>query len=481
MSTGVPGLDLALKGGLPAGSVTLVRGPSGAGKTILGNQICHHHVAEGGTALFVTLLVENHARMQLHMSQLGFHRQEAYEQQLHFISAFRILEEGGLDALHVVMLREIQRLGATLVVLDGFSTAALLAPDDLALQKVVHQFQAQCTLFGCTMILLSPPRSERLREAQGMVDCLIYLGMRVQGRRLLRTITFRKMRGMDFLSGTHAYSISAAGIEVFPRIESIVDPDASRHTAGPARSTGLATLDQLCSGGVSTGSTTLVIGPPGIGKTTLGMHFLEPCGGDETGLILGFYETPPDLAAKATRLGLNLEARLREGVVEMLWCPTLETTIDEILTRLVKQLRSRRPRRVFIDSVAALRQLVDEPDRLSAIFTALALELRNHGCTAMASVEVPTRSDPQDYALDQLSAEGVSAAGHNVVALRYLEYQNERRRTVSILKVRNQPLNPRVHLFEITDGGVHIEPESVCLPTTGFRPANAPERRAENP
>ena len=117
--TGVPGLDTVLRGGFLRGGIFIVQGSPGAGKTILGNQICFHHVAQGGRALYVTLLAENHARMLLHIGQLGFFEEAVIPERLYYISAFRVLEQEGLPAMLNLLRREVQARGASVLVLDG--------------------------------------------------------------------------------------------------------------------------------------------------------------------------------------------------------------------------------------------------------------------------------------------------------------------------------------------------------------------------
>src|SRR5438477_11079618 len=96
LPSGVPGLDAILRGGFLRGGIFIVQGSPGAGKTILGNQICFHHIATGGgRALYVTLLAENHARMLLHIGQLGFFEEAIIPDRLYYISAFRVLEQEG--------------------------------------------------------------------------------------------------------------------------------------------------------------------------------------------------------------------------------------------------------------------------------------------------------------------------------------------------------------------------------------------------
>ena len=103
------------------GGIFIVQGSPGAGKTILGNQICFHHVAQGGRPLYVTLLAETHARMLLHIGQLGFFEDAIIPDHLYYISAFRVLEQEGLPAVLNLLRREVQTRGASFLVLDRLS------------------------------------------------------------------------------------------------------------------------------------------------------------------------------------------------------------------------------------------------------------------------------------------------------------------------------------------------------------------------
>src|SRR6201986_1586831 len=143
IATGVPGLDTVLRGGFLRGGIFIVQGSPGAGETILGNQICFHHAAKGGRALYVTLLAENHARMLLHIGQLGFFEEAIIPDRLYYISAFRALEQEGLAAVLNLLRREVQVRGTSLLVLDGVSALEETAGSGREFKKFIHELQAQ--------------------------------------------------------------------------------------------------------------------------------------------------------------------------------------------------------------------------------------------------------------------------------------------------------------------------------------------------
>src|SRR3982750_3800401 len=131
LHSAVPGLDLILGGGLFRTGVYIIQGLPGCGKTILANQICYGHVAQGGTAVYVTLLAESHTRMLQHLSGLSFFDVNALPERLAYISGFHELEKNGLKGLATMLRREMRSRSAGVLVLDGLVAAAEAAPADI--------------------------------------------------------------------------------------------------------------------------------------------------------------------------------------------------------------------------------------------------------------------------------------------------------------------------------------------------------------
>ena len=155
LPTGIAGLDVILKGGFLAGGIYIIQGHPGAGKTILGNQLCFNHVAAGGKALYVTLLAETHSRMLTHIRHLTFFDEAAIPQGIYYISAFRILEEDGLRGLLDLLRREVHTHKASVLVLDGLVAAQEAAESPREFRKFVHELQTQAGLADCTMFFLT--------------------------------------------------------------------------------------------------------------------------------------------------------------------------------------------------------------------------------------------------------------------------------------------------------------------------------------
>lgn len=459
--TGIAGLDTMLGGGLMRGGIYIVQGNPGAGKTILTNQICFHHLAtlEGSQALFVTLLAENHARMMGHLRGLAFFDESRIPDRLTYLSAFSELREGGLKAVVALIRREIQRRRCTLLILDGLVSVETSAASPHAFKEFVHDLQEIALATDCTMIMTTNSGTRQNSPEQTMVDGLIGLNDRGYGWRSESDIQILKFRGSGFLRGRHAYKITDGGIVVHPRIEALyARPSLEPETySGVKRvKSGIARLDAMLGGGLPTASTTMVMGPSGVGKTTLGIQFLSGSHPAERGLLFGFYETPARIRAKAEQICKPLVALIEAGDVEVLWQPPTDDLLDAYGERLLEAVHRRKVRRLFIDGLQGFQKAAVEPARMDHFFTALSNELRVLGVTTLYSLEVPDILGPAI----RIPLDDISSIAENMVLMRFMEVRSRLYRLISILKVRDSGFDPNLHEYVLTNEGLLIEETS---------------------
>jgi circadian clock protein KaiC len=457
--SGVPGLDTILCGGFLRGGMFIVQGSPGAGKTIFGNQICFRHAKGSGRALYITLLAENHARMLVHIGQLGFFDEELIPDGVYYISAFRVLEEAGLAGLRELLRREVQARDASILIIDGFSAIGETAVDAREFKKFIHELQGQAAIADCTMFLLTGVTS--ISAEHTLVDGVIELQTKLHGRKAERSLEVHKMRGTGYLRGAHAYRITDNGIVVYPRTEALLGhPSVMDRVAGPAVSTGLPHLDRIMGGGFPHHCTALLIGPPGIGKTTLGLHFLSECNQENPGIHFGFYETPTAISDKAKALQLPVEQLIRQGHVEIIWQPTTEGLLDETCDRLIEAVRRRGVRRLFIDGLQGFDRLAPQRERLGHIFSAFSSEFRGLGVSTLYTAESDLIGPVLGLPLSGLSLQGVSCIAEIILVTRYVELRSQLHRMISVLKVRDSEINSALHEFTITKRGIVIAPDS---------------------
>jgi circadian clock protein KaiC len=197
VTSGIAGLDTVLLGGVFEGGIYIVQGSPGAGKTILTSQICCHHAAEGGIALFVTLLAENHARLIGNLGTLSFFDATLIPERLSYVSGFGELRGPGLKGVVDLLRREIQRRRCTMLVVDGLVMAQASAESDQEFKEFVHNLQEIALATRCTMFLTTNSVGDSPERT--MVDGLIALHENVGSSQTDSFLQVTKFRGSSFL------------------------------------------------------------------------------------------------------------------------------------------------------------------------------------------------------------------------------------------------------------------------------------------
>lgn len=453
LSTGISGLDAVLAGGLVEGASYILQGHPGAGKTIFSNQIAFAAVANGRKVLYVTLLAETHERLFQALGTLEFFDRSQLGQTVSYVSVFQTLRDEGLPAVVSLIRQEIARQGATLLVFDGLLNARDRGDTDLDVKTFIAEVQSQAAFVGCTVLFLTSTRVVEDSPEHTMVDGVIELYNEMVGVRAVRRLQVKKSRGSASLGGYHQFEITSAGATVYPRLEATLArpsiPDL--HDARPIRS-GTNGLDELLNGGLPQSSITLVFGPSGSGKTSLGLNFLSLASANEPALHFGFYENPERLRNKARGLGVDLEAPLASGALELLWSPMTENLLDELGARLLDAVRSRGVKRLLIDGLSGFERAATYSPRLVEFFAALTNELRALGVTALATWELRDLFGPTVMA----PGSEISSLLDNLVMLRHVELASRYKRTISVLKVRDRAFDQVIYEIEFGRSGLEI-------------------------
>jgi circadian clock protein KaiC len=461
--TYVPGLDDVLGGGLLRGGLYVVRGAPGSGKTILGNQICFAHAQRGGRTAYATLLAESHARMMLHLETLDFFDEELADDRVRYLSAYGALMKHGLRGVLDFIQTALQErpkgrkkkaaAGEAILVIDGFVVISDQSASITELKKFMQELQLYADLIGATVLLLAGPAVDESRPEYTMVDGIIELAESTHGLRTQRELRVRKLRGGPHLRGGHLFTITDAGVTVFPRAESIFGTPLHGDKGGKHKvTTGIEQLDQMLGGGLGSGTTTLVLGPSGSGKTTLAMHYLAAAPKTEKTVYFGFYETPERLLSKASSLNLALDRRVRRGELLIVWQPSTEQNVDALVHRLFHSVEKMGATRLVIDGLDGFQRATLHPIRVHHIFTAIANELRVRNVTTLYTYEVSNI-----LGNSQMPITGVSALAENLLYLRFAELRSSIYRLLSILKVRDSAYDTSLREFHITSHGIRLQ------------------------
>jgi len=456
--SGITGLDTILGGGFFKGGLYIVQGPPGSGKTTFGNQVCFNHVLGEERALYVTLLAEYHARMMQHLRAMSFFDGSKIPDRLTYFNGLRVLHDEGLKGLLGLLRREITARSASMLILDGVVAARRAAADEQAFNEFIHELQGIAIATDCTVLLLTSAQGVKITPEHTMVDGIIELGDRLIGWAAESSLQVVKFRGGAVLRGRHAFKITGDGIIVHPRLEALLARPSSSDPGFDARiSSGIDRLDTMIGGGFPEASTTMVMGPSGTGKTTLGLQFLAQCTPTTPGLMFGFYETVPRLNAKITGVCPSLRALVDSGVVELLWQPPTDDLLDAYGERLLQAVRRRKVRRLFIDGLGAFQSAAgSEPSRIGNFLTALMNEMRILGVTTLYTLEVPDLMGPSI----RTPIGDLSSLAENLLMLRFVEVRSRLYRLFSILKVRDSEFDPSLHEYTTSGQGLVIEASS---------------------
>lgn len=443
LTTGIKGLDQILAGGLVTGASYIIQGLPGAGKTILSNQISYNHIVNGGRVLYVTLLSESHERLFQTMDELAFFDRSRLGGEITYISVFQTLRDDGLDAVVRLLRSETKRQAATLLVFDGLLNARDHAATEFDIKTFVAEVQGQAAFVDCTVLFLSSSKVQ-IGPEHTMVDGVIELKDTLTGVRSMRHIHVRKSRGSVALPGLHKFEITNDGVTVYPRIETL-PLIACPLAEGGRVSTGVPAIDELIGGGLPRGTVTLIAGPTGSGKTTMGLHFLSHCSNAEPGMHFGFFETPQRLRGKASALNIDLGDE-QQGPLIIDWRPMADNILDKLAHELLETVQTKGIKRLFLDGLGGFERAAIDRNRLIEFFAGLMEQLRVIGVTTLATWELR-----EMIGADVLApARDVSAILDNMILLRRVEQDYRLVRSIAIQKMRDSDFDPTV--YELTFG-----------------------------
>ncbi|MRX08201.1 recombinase RecA [Pseudoduganella sp. FT25W] len=454
LSTHVPGLDEILGGGFPAHSLYLIQGLAGSGKTTLACQIGFQHAHQGKKVLILTLIAETHGKMLNHLSNFSFFDEELVGERIVFIGAYGDLLKGGLRALLKSIAATLAEQRPDIMIIDGFRTVREAKPSDVALSEFMLSLNSLVSTMECTTFLLSPTEGNQADSENTLVDGLIELSQFESGLQLIREIKVFKLRGSKHLLGRHVFEVGEDGIAIYPRLEAVSTVSAAMPSVSRERlGFGISGWDRLTNGGVAKGSTTALLGNPGVGKTLMGLHFIhEGLQRGEPALIVGFYESPQRLLEKARNIGLELQPYFDNGALQIIWHPPLEVLVDSLAQGVLANVAQRKVSRLLVDGLDGLREIVLHKGRSRSFLAAFVNELRVRNVTTFLTQELPYFS--HDHVQ---SDEAASMLFENIILLRYVDVAGVNLRQIGVLKLRENSYDAANHVLLISDNGMSID------------------------
>jgi circadian clock protein KaiC len=457
--TGVEGLDDILGGGLPLNHLYLLDGEPGAGKTTLALQFLIAGVARGERGIYVTLseseqeltdVARSHGWSLDAITVFELAAQVSGEAEEEEYTIFHPAEVELRQTVHAVF-DVVERVGPTRVVFDSLSEMRLLARDALRFRRQIlalKQFFAGRT---CTVLLLddksSPEGDMQLHSLAHGVIALEHVAMEYGAER--RRLQVTKLRGARFRGGYHDFRIKTGGIEVFPRVR----------TSGPRANgsdemltSGNAGLDALLGGGLGRGTSTLITGAAGTGKTVVSVQYV--CAAVARGERVRLYMFDERLATfhmRARGLGMDLDAAIADGRLVLSQVEPTDVSPGEFAHLVANAVENDGVTLVVIDSVNGYMNAMPDERLLGVQLHDLLTFLANRNVTSILTlVQRGIFGGPVDEEAE------VSYLADTVVLLRYFEYQGSVRNAISVVKKRSGPHEKTIRECRIKKGGIVV-------------------------
>ena len=459
ISTGIAGLDNILGGGLTKERLYLLEGDPGAGKTTIALQFLIEGARLGEKVLYITLAeneIELLAVAQAHgfsMDGVTVHEVIPEESLLNSSDQYTVLHpaEVELGETNGLILDMIEKLNPSRVVLDSLSELQLLSGSALRYRRHVLALKQYFAKRACTALLLDDKTAlrgdQQVRSVAHGVITLQHTDSEYGAeRRLVRIV---KYRGIAFRRGPHDYSIVTGGIVVYPRIVAAESRQLSTRAQVPS---GLARFDELLGGGIEEGSSTLISGPPGTGKSTLATQFVMAITqqGKQAAMFL-FEESFNTLLNRCDGIGMDLRSPYQSGLLKVNQIDPAEMSPGEF-THLVCKAADDGARVIVIDSLNGYLNAMPEANFLATHLRETLTYLGQRGVvTFLVGVQ-------QGLVGQMTTGIDISYMADNVLLLRYFEVRGNVEKALSVFKKRGSAHETTLRGFSITGSGIQVGP-----------------------
>ena len=456
--TGIEGLDEILDGGLPPHRLYLLQGHSGVGKTTAALQFLLEGVRLKEKSLYITLSETHEELMEVanshgwSLDSLAIFELSAMQQQL-AQSAHNTLfhpADVELNTTTQTLLKEIERVKPSRVVFDSLSEMRLLADNALRYRRQILALKQFFIGKRCTVLLLDDPGMGSVdHQVQSIAHGVITLEKRpVAFGNPRRAITVDKVRGLKYSEGSHDYIIQTGGIRVFPRL---IAADYPADFPDEPVSSGVKELDALLGGGLERGTSTLLIGSAGTGKSSIAFqHSITAAERGEKSLIFLFEENFKTITSRTTALGAPIQKHVKSGMIDMRHVDPAEISPGEFAYEIKNAVIERKVRIIIIDSLSGYMQAMPDEKFLMLQLHEMLSFLRQQGTVVILTLA------QHGLVGDMHSAIEATYIADTVIMLRYFEVGGRVKKALSVVKKRSGIHEDTLREFRIDQTGMRV-------------------------
>jgi circadian clock protein KaiC len=458
--TGIEGLDEITGGGLPAGRPTLIAGTAGCGKTMLAMEFLVRGATQFEEPGVFMMFEENAAELTANVRSLGFDldtlvaRKRIVLDYVH-VERSEIQETGeyDLEGLFIRLGHAIDSIGAKRVVLDTVEALFAGLPNHAVLRAELRRLFRWLKDRGVTAIITGEKGEGNAITRYGLeeyvADCVIILDQRIQEQISTRRLRVLKYRGTAHGMNEYPFLIGAHGFSVLPITSLQLDHEVSTQRIH----TGIGRLDDMLGGqGVYRGSSVLVSGSPGTGKSSIAAKFIEvACQRGERALFFAYEESTAQIVRNMRSIGIDLEPWMKKGLLEVHASRPTLLGLEQHLVMMHDLVRSFRPRVVAVDPISNLTMMRDDVEVKPTLMRLIDF-LKKEQITAIFTSLTSGGDDPASEA----SQLGISTLMDTWLLLRNVEFTGERNRTIFVRKSRGMAHSNQVREFVLSDKGIDL-------------------------
>jgi circadian clock protein KaiC len=469
IQTGITGLDEVLLGGIPRGNVILLQGVTGSGKTLMGLEIIYRGIVEFNEPGLIVIFETSPDKLIRDTAKFGWNLDELQrDKKLQIIFTSPRVFEQELRSADSLLIEAATEISAQRIFIDGIGMLDQIStgggPDALSYRHLLHQLIETLNRENLTALISHelgkhPKALAMVEAADYLADTVIQLNRDRQGRRSRRSIEILKSRGQDFDTGEHSLRITEGkGLEVFRRVQAPNRRNATQPTSSTKRSViGVGAVDSLIGGGVFDGSTTMVVGVSGVGKTVLGTQLLREGAltQNKRGLMVSLDEHPAQIIRNAQTLGLNLQEQVDAGTIRILFESPQELDIDAHYAQIVELVEKHDIQRMVVDGMTSYSTAIGDMGIYRDFFHALVAYSKHRLMTTFFNYENPEFLGISSYMPDF----PVSSIVDNLILMSLVEINNSLHRCISVVKARGSSHSFQTREFVIGQGGISLMPQ----------------------